>query len=47
MTYTKNTMALPDKQIETNVVVVWRILDGKIKEVWDIPGVYTAKVKTV
>ncbi|TAI48832.1 nuclear transport factor 2 family protein [Flagellimonas allohymeniacidonis] len=47
VTYTKNTMVLPDKEIETDVVVVWRILDGKIREVWDIPGVHTAKVKTL
>ena len=45
VTCTKNTMVLPDKQIETDVVVVWRILNGKIKEVWDIPSVFTAKVK--
>ena len=39
--HTKNTMTLEDQQVETNVVVVWRIVDGRITEVWDIPSVYT------
>lgn len=37
--HTKNTMILNDQQIETNVVVVWRVVDGRITEVWDIPSV--------
>ena len=37
---TKNTMILDDTQIETDVVVVWRIVAGRIAEVWDIPSVY-------
>ncbi|MEK6152476.1 nuclear transport factor 2 family protein [Flavobacteriaceae bacterium 3-367] len=39
--HSKNTMTLEDQQIATHVVVVWRIVDGKIKEVWDIPSVYS------
>ncbi len=39
--HTKNTMSLEDQQIETHVVVVWRIVEGRIAEVWDIPSVYT------
>ena len=42
--HSKNTMILQDRQIETDVVVVWRIVDGRIKEVWDIPSVHTAHV---
>lgn len=42
--HTKNTMVLEDRQLETDVVVVWRIVDGKITEVWDIPSVYTGKI---
>jgi ketosteroid isomerase-like protein len=38
---TKNTLILEDQQIETDVVVVWRIVDGRIAEVWDIPSVYS------
>ncbi|MBQ0732769.1 nuclear transport factor 2 family protein [Aquimarina celericrescens] len=40
---TKNTLNLEDQQLEVDVVVVWRIVDGRIKEVWDIPAVYVAK----
>ena len=40
----KNTMILEDRKIETDVVVVWRIVDGRITEVWDIPSVHTARV---
>ncbi len=39
--HSKNTMTLEDQQIATHVVVVWRIVDDKIKEVWDIPSVYS------
>lgn len=40
----KNTMDLGDHPMEIDVVIVFRIVDGKIKEVWDIPSVYTAKL---
>ncbi len=40
---TKNTMNLENQQIEIDVVVIWRIVDGKITEVWDIPSAYTGK----
>lgn len=43
---TVNTMVLEDRQLELDVVVVWRIVEGKIVEVWDIPSAYTAKVTT-
>ena len=42
--HSKNTMILEDRQIETDVVVVWRIVDGRITEVWDIPSVHTGHV---
>lgn len=38
---TKNTMILEDEQIAIDVVLVWRIVDGHIVEVWDIPSVYS------
>lgn len=38
--HSKNTMILEGQQIETDVVVVWRFVDGRIAEVWDIPSVY-------
>ena len=37
--HSKNTMVFEDRQIETNAVVVWRIVNGKNTEVWDIPSV--------
>ncbi len=30
--------------IETDVVVVWRIVNGKIVEGWDIPSVYNVRI---
>ncbi|WP_299113921.1 nuclear transport factor 2 family protein [uncultured Winogradskyella sp.] len=39
--HTQNTLVIEDQHINTEVVVVWRIVEGKIKEVWDIPSVYT------
>ncbi len=41
VTHSKNSMILEGRPIETDVVVVWRIVDGLITEVWDIPSVYT------
>lgn len=38
--HTRNTMTLPDRKVETDVVLVWRIVDGLIAEVWDIPSVH-------
>ncbi|MEM6840644.1 MAG: nuclear transport factor 2 family protein [Bacteroidota bacterium] len=43
--HSKNTMVLKDQPIEIDVVVVWRIVNGKITEVWDIPSVYTVQIK--
>lgn len=44
VTHVKDNMTLDGEQIEVDAVVVWRIVDGKIKEAWDIPAVYTAQV---
>ena len=38
---TRNSMTLQGQPIATDVVVVWRIVDGRVTEVWDIPSVYT------
>ena len=46
VTHTRNTMTFPDRQVETDVVVVWRIVDGRIAEVWDIPSVYAGASET-
>lgn len=38
---TRNTMNLEDDSIAVDVVVVWRIVDGKFAEGWDIPSAFT------
>ncbi len=42
VTQSKNTMIMEDQQIEIDAVVVWRIVDGRIAEAWDIPAVHSA-----
>lgn len=37
----KQTMTLEDQQVESDVVVVWRIVNGRIAEVWDIPSIHS------
>ncbi len=44
VTHVKDTMLLKGKQMEIDAVVVWSIVDGKIKEAWDIPAVHRVKV---
>ena len=44
VTHVKDTMALDGKPMEIDAVVLWCIIDGKIKEAWDIPIVHTAKL---
>ena len=44
---TRNNMAFPDRVIEVDVVLVWRIVDGKINEIRYIPAVHTATANTV
>ena len=36
----------PGQPIETDVVTVWRIVAGRIAEVWDIPSVYASRPQT-
>ena len=43
VTHVKDRMLLNDKQMEIDAVVVWRIVDGKIKEAWDIPAIHKVK----
>lgn len=39
---TCNRLTLDGEDHAFDVVVVWRVVDGLIKEVWDIPSLYTA-----
>jgi ketosteroid isomerase-like protein len=41
VTHTRNTMTFRDGPVATDAVVVWRVVDGRIAEVWDIPSVHT------
>lgn len=37
--HSRNSLTLDDRAVTVDVVVVWRIVDGRIVEVWDIvPG---------
>lgn len=36
-------MVMEDRQMELDVVVVWRIVDGKATEAWDIPAINTVR----
>ncbi|AEI93663.1 nuclear transport factor 2 family protein [Roseobacter litoralis] len=40
--HSRNQLGKGEKVMEFDVVVVWRILDGKVSEVWDIPAKQTA-----
>ena len=46
VTHTKNWMVIQDQSIATDVVVVWRIVDGRIAEVWDIPSVHASSAQS-
>lgn len=48
ITHVRDAMVLDGKNMEIDAVVLWCIIDGKIKEAWDIPIIHTAKmIKTV
>jgi ketosteroid isomerase-like protein len=38
----RQNMIMGDRRIESDVVVVWRFVEGQIAEVWDIPSVHSA-----
>lgn len=44
VTHVRDTMVFDDGPMEIDAVVLWCIMDGKIKEAWDIPVIRTAKV---
>jgi ketosteroid isomerase-like protein len=46
VTHTRNTMTLQGRPIAIDAVAVWRVVDGRIAEVWDIPSVYTTTTST-
>ena len=42
--HVKDTMVFEGAAMEIDAVVVWRIVDGKLAEAWDIPAVHTPHV---
>jgi len=44
ITHVKDRLSLEDRLVEIDAIVVWCIIDGIIKEAWDIPIVPTAKI---
>jgi hypothetical protein len=38
---TRNKLTLDQQPIAIDVVVVWRAVDGKFREAWDIPSAYS------
>jgi len=38
-------MTLEGQTFETDAAVVWRIVDGKITNAWDIPAIHTLRTK--
>ncbi len=45
VSHTINTLMLPGRDVVTDVVEVWRIVDGRITEVWDIPSVHAQQTE--
>jgi len=43
VTHVRDSMALDGKKIEFDAVVVWRIVNEKIAEAWDIPAINTTQ----
>jgi predicted SnoaL-like aldol condensation-catalyzing enzyme len=43
--HSKNKMIMDDREMEVDAVIVWRIVEGKITEVWDIPSMHPTKVR--
>ncbi|MGS4883422.1 nuclear transport factor 2 family protein [Roseibium sp. MB-4] len=39
---TQNSLVLDGSRLTFEVAIVWRIIDGQIAEVWDIPAINTA-----
>ena len=43
ITHVKDSLSLDDKSMTIDAIVLWCIIEGKIKEAWDIPIAHTAK----
>ena len=47
VTHVRDTMKLDGAPMMVDAVVVWRIVDSRIAEAWDIPAINTAKALPV
>jgi ketosteroid isomerase-like protein len=43
VTHVRPKVSSDGRQVETDAVVVWRMHDGRIAEVWDVPAVYSTQ----
>ena len=41
VTHVQNTLTLEGESIMIDAIVVWRVVEGRLAEAWDIPAVYT------
>lgn len=41
VTHVRNSMSIKGRSIAIDAVVVWRIVNGRIAEAWDIPSAHT------
>jgi ketosteroid isomerase-like protein len=41
--YARVTLVLKGTAVETNAVTVWRVHENRLREVWDIPAIYSAR----
>lgn len=39
---TRNSLMLEGRNVTIDVIVVWRIVENLVREVWDIPSAYTS-----
>lgn len=43
--FATHTLTIAAADLEVDALVVWRVVDGQIREAWDIPAVNTARTK--
>jgi ketosteroid isomerase-like protein len=46
VTHVRPRLRLDGTDVATDAVVVWRVNDGRIEEVWDIPAVHDVRATT-
>jgi ketosteroid isomerase-like protein len=41
--YATNTVSFGGTELDVDAIVVWRIVDGRVHEAWDIPAINTVR----